>query len=533
MKLLSSLTLVTALLPGVSYARWFPIPRGRAKALPVDANCEFTLSSAEPFVCPAGQLEDGQIRLNGSYATSSFHISANGGIVDSDGFGCIVTVPTTQFQCDHGKPPTLGFSIDSTHNFLYHGSPSFFACPATDTEYNIYVKPDFGQAKCFPITLKTSGCGSSQPPPLPPPPPPQVSTVWETQTQTVTQDVTQTVTVNATASATCTATGWNTTFPKAPCKHCTKMGSTLLPSEGGDRVSTLPISTNAAGEGLVKRHLGGKNFATRDVKRGTDRRVLHTDWDQIRVATNTGASETDLMKWVRTGQVRYFPVRAGLRIATDYYFGCTVFVVAGTRGLYFGHIAQVGRGGCRPLEKDETTLDQIVEPIRDADDVRANGWDNDKLTPSSCPDQRWAIIAGTVVDAREDGGPNALKDFFFSDEPNVPPGNVLYSYYTPPTGTDNAITAATPRGKAVVTVTDGQPDTDGNPTLVLTVYMNNETPRLTLRFLPDSGEFPAGTTPQVMVAHGGKRQNGGPAEKERRLTFELRRSLPDQTHFRC
>ncbi|KAK0642880.1 hypothetical protein B0T16DRAFT_459086 [Cercophora newfieldiana] len=146
--------------------------------------CQFTLSSTGSFDCPAGELEDGQIRLNGTYDTSTFCIDKEGGITNSRGFGCIVTEePTTQIQCDHGKKPTPGFSLDTNNTLLYKGSPSFFACPATDTEYNIYVSPNFGQTKCFPITLQSDGCGTKECPPA--------STVWETAwyTQVVNQTV--------------------------------------------------------------------------------------------------------------------------------------------------------------------------------------------------------------------------------------------------------------------------------------------------------------------------------------------------------
>jgi hypothetical protein len=53
--------------------------------------CKFKITSGGAFVCPAGQLEDGQIRLNGTYATSTFCIGADGGFTDQNGFGCIVT----------------------------------------------------------------------------------------------------------------------------------------------------------------------------------------------------------------------------------------------------------------------------------------------------------------------------------------------------------------------------------------------------------------------------------------------------------
>lgn len=101
--------------------------------------------------------------------------------------------PTTQIQCDQGKKPTKGFSIGSNNTLLYQGSSSFFACPATDTEYNIYVSPNFGQKKCFPVMLQSDGCGSlSCPPP---------TTVW--QTAWYTEVVNQTVMLTQTELVPC------------------------------------------------------------------------------------------------------------------------------------------------------------------------------------------------------------------------------------------------------------------------------------------------------------------------------------------
>lgn len=57
-------------------------------------SCTFSISSTGGIACPAGQLADGQIRLNGSEPTAYFTIS-NGQITDSSGRGCIVT----------GEPP--------------------------------------------------------------------------------------------------------------------------------------------------------------------------------------------------------------------------------------------------------------------------------------------------------------------------------------------------------------------------------------------------------------------------------------------
>jgi hypothetical protein len=56
-----------------------------------DDCCKFSLTSPGCFPGPAGQLEDGQIRFNGSYPESTFCLNKNGGITDQNGFGCIVT----------------------------------------------------------------------------------------------------------------------------------------------------------------------------------------------------------------------------------------------------------------------------------------------------------------------------------------------------------------------------------------------------------------------------------------------------------
>lgn len=55
------------------------------------SGCPFTLSSSGSFSCPAGQLPDGQIRLNGTEDTVSFYLQPGGGFVDHKGYGCIVT----------------------------------------------------------------------------------------------------------------------------------------------------------------------------------------------------------------------------------------------------------------------------------------------------------------------------------------------------------------------------------------------------------------------------------------------------------
>ncbi|KAL1655281.1 hypothetical protein SLS61_002167 [Didymella pomorum] len=107
-----------------------------------------------------GQLGDGQNRVGGGHPTGCYCLS-NGGFTDSNGRGCILTPPTTQFQCDVGASPTTGFAIDSSGSVTYNGSSKFYACPATDSEYNVYTTPVAGQNKCVEITLGSAGsCGA-------------------------------------------------------------------------------------------------------------------------------------------------------------------------------------------------------------------------------------------------------------------------------------------------------------------------------------------------------------------------------------
>jgi hypothetical protein len=245
MKLSASLVFAVSLLPEGSLASWFVQGEpGRSHLQRRGNRCSFTLSSSGSFACPAGQLPDGQIRLNGTEDSAAFYIS-DGGITDSKGFGCIVTgengwhqnieyvvslssetklsnnsaaPPTTQVQCDQGAAPEPHLTIDASGNLLYNGSPNFFACPATNTEYNIYVNPNFGQAKCFPITLQARGCGAATSCP-----PMGTSTVWQTQTVTSIVDTTVTIT---TTSACSSPTGIGIPPPvnttTTSCHHCTK-----------------------------------------------------------------------------------------------------------------------------------------------------------------------------------------------------------------------------------------------------------------------------------------------------------------------
>ncbi|KAF1969148.1 hypothetical protein BU23DRAFT_601697 [Bimuria novae-zelandiae CBS 107.79] len=123
----------------------------------------FQLQASSGASGTLGQLGDGQNRIGGGYGAACYCLDSNGGFADTNGRGCILTPPTTQFQCDVGSSPT-------------NGDSAFYACPANDNgEYNVYSQPVAGQDKCVKITLgpgQSCGAGNqlgtSQPPPQPP-----------------------------------------------------------------------------------------------------------------------------------------------------------------------------------------------------------------------------------------------------------------------------------------------------------------------------------------------------------------------------
>ncbi|OBT74574.1 hypothetical protein VF21_07567 [Pseudogymnoascus sp. 05NY08] len=134
------------------------------------APCCFHLSASGAVTGTIGQLDDGQNRQGGGLPPAQYCISGNS-ITDANGRGCILTPPTTQFQCDQGAAPTPGFSVGCDGALSYNGNPEFWECQTGDNgEANIYTTE--GGTNCGKITLKADGCASGCAPPPPPPPPP-------------------------------------------------------------------------------------------------------------------------------------------------------------------------------------------------------------------------------------------------------------------------------------------------------------------------------------------------------------------------
>ncbi|CAI6342493.1 unnamed protein product [Periconia digitata] len=139
---------------------YYPYPPPQPGALPYGQQPPIARPSIQPArnqqARNAHQRSFPTALVPGSSATAS---SSGGIILDSKHRGCIVTPPNvTQWQCDEGNSGTPGWSFNCDRELVYHGSPALFACPVNDRgEWNVYVKPDFGQKKCVPITLLYGG----------------------------------------------------------------------------------------------------------------------------------------------------------------------------------------------------------------------------------------------------------------------------------------------------------------------------------------------------------------------------------------
>jgi len=103
-----------------------------------------------------GQLSDGQNRFGPNQSGATYCID-DGKITDKNGRGCILTGPTTQFQCDQGASPTGGFSVASSGQIEHDGDATFYACPVDDNgNYNIYTKPLDNMPKCVKVGLSSA-----------------------------------------------------------------------------------------------------------------------------------------------------------------------------------------------------------------------------------------------------------------------------------------------------------------------------------------------------------------------------------------
>lgn len=129
-----------------------------------DSSCCFHLTASGSVSGEVDQLSDGQNRVGASgLPEGDYCINSSGGITDSQGRGCILTPPTTQFQCDSGASPTTGFSVGSDGTLSYNGSTKFYVCQTGDNGENIYTTTTSAQTGCSEITLTADNCKAPAP----------------------------------------------------------------------------------------------------------------------------------------------------------------------------------------------------------------------------------------------------------------------------------------------------------------------------------------------------------------------------------
>ncbi|KAI9933688.1 hypothetical protein MW887_004759 [Aspergillus wentii] len=129
--------------------------------------CCFHLTAYGGPSGPVGQLSDGQNRIgDNSLPTAQFCISPDASITDGSGRGCILTPPTTQFQCDQGANPTKGFSISPSGMLDFQGSSNFIACDTGQNGgFNIHTTPSDALGQCKTIQLTADACAAPAPTP--------------------------------------------------------------------------------------------------------------------------------------------------------------------------------------------------------------------------------------------------------------------------------------------------------------------------------------------------------------------------------
>ncbi|KAI9762810.1 MAG: hypothetical protein M4579_000163 [Chaenotheca gracillima] len=145
---------------------------GSAALVARGSSCCFHLTASGGQSGKVVQLSDGQNRIGGDNPEGQFCIDGNGGLTDGNGRGCILTPPTTQFQCDVGASPSDGFSVGCDGAVSANDTTKFYACPTGDMDaYNIYTTPAPNQDACVDITLNADSCHTGCPAPPPPAPP--------------------------------------------------------------------------------------------------------------------------------------------------------------------------------------------------------------------------------------------------------------------------------------------------------------------------------------------------------------------------
>lgn len=107
-------------------------------------SCKFNLTASGGVSGIVGQLDDGQNRVGGSHPADSYCMD-DGQMTDSHGRGCILTPPSSQFQCDVGPLLLETFPLATMEQLYKTNRPlSTHALPPT---LNTTSTPPLSQAK--------------------------------------------------------------------------------------------------------------------------------------------------------------------------------------------------------------------------------------------------------------------------------------------------------------------------------------------------------------------------------------------------
>ncbi|KAK3057831.1 hypothetical protein LTR09_000906 [Extremus antarcticus] len=112
-----------------------------------EASCCFGITAYGGPSGIVGTLGDGQLRIGGQEPPAHLCTDGNGGFIDEQGRGCIVTPPTGQIQR----------TLLTSHS--HDGGSTFYSCPTEDHgARNIYTQPLENEPKCVPIWMLADGC---------------------------------------------------------------------------------------------------------------------------------------------------------------------------------------------------------------------------------------------------------------------------------------------------------------------------------------------------------------------------------------
>jgi hypothetical protein len=177
--------------------------------------------------------------------------------------------------------------------------------------------------------------------------------------------------------------------------------------------------------------------------------------------------------------------------ATDEYYGCPVVVLITPHYLFIYHFVQTPGSAIAPMDNYQNTQRVFINLLDDA--LRKNGhFPEVDLEPNLCRNDWYVLITAPQQDTNDEtNGVLAFREFF-TENLGVPPANLHYIQYSQTQGVAwmGLTTQPDYRGFSLIEWTSFGPLIGG----VLTVYLGNETPRLSVYYDKDWKTAPGGAT---------------------------------------